>query len=569
MSSSNQPTTQIGGTFRDRLAAAVAQLSSDTPYSIELVVQDVVWKDDYTRIFQDYRGDLSGRFLGAVAVALRQGMDVDREKANVILSLVLSEQRSDGSFGPAIPAMAKDHGAAWGHGRLLDDLLDSRDWVREEDAAALESAIARLTGYLIVSAPAWERWLRDTAGRKFLLDPLSMVRPLARQARTDSRAGEAARLLIAAAPQDNSGLHMHGYLLFLRGVLCIANDDRDATLLERVVHETAAVASRFLLPSGSTLESLSEPWDVNTEGCGTADWVMLNLELYRATDDADYLERGMNAGYNGLLHSQAPSGHFGCETLMEHGEILVRDYAPEAWWCCTFHGIEALGAIADTVALTVNGALSLEAPLSARVLDAAGKLALEVSGGYPFTETVTIVPGPAVAVETLRVRVPRSSTVRGISVEGTTARTVMDGEYLVLDNVLPGRRIEILLNNHVWFHVDGDVQVPPFGNTTAAAPDYSRSRTAAHWGALLLVASVLDNDPEDVLRSQRLVSPREQLSLESDGDCFLVEAIGYDSFATTLRLCPIGGPIERNARTVRASFGGFLFEKAVVHSLEH
>ncbi|KQP56903.1 hypothetical protein [Agreia sp. Leaf283] len=555
------------GILRERLRLATAQLGSSTPYSDDLVVQDVEHRPGAHRLFQDYRGDLSGRYLGAVAVAYRERLPVDLDKAHRILDRVIAAQNPDGSFGsPALPALARDHGAAWGHGRLLDGLLSSASWVSAERADRLGDAIDRLAGHAVASAAGWVDWLSREPSRKFLLDPLSLVRPLARFAalRGDDRAMDAARRLVEAAPAIVDRLHLHGYLLFLRGRLEVAVARDDCSEVDAVCKQADEVAARFLLPSGSALESLSTPWDINTEGCGTADWVMLCLELAEATGLDRFRERAWLAGLNGLAHAQQASGHFGCETLVGDGPLLALDYAPEAWWCCTFHGIEALGALSRSLArVDASGGLVVNQPLDAVVESADGDVLLEVAGGYPFGDRVELRAGAALPQGSgLRLRIPESVTV-----SFSTGR--LEAGWLILDALDPNSVVVVEVSPALWFDVAGTASTPPFGNTTSGAPELGETRVTLFLGQLAYAANAHENDAEDLVRARTLVLDPSHPVLQR-GDAtgeYAVRVAGRNEFGTTVRLAPlVTSELARNSRMTRLGFAGIVAEHSGAHA---
>lgn len=566
-------TVRLGGPLGAHLAAAVDQLSRSTPYSIDLIVQDVRWAAGAQRLFQDYRGDLSGRYLDAVCVAHAENLPVDRDKAEAVLREILRCQTPDGFFGPPMPAIQIDHGSAWGHGRLLDGLLAARDWAPESLHDPTHRAATALVEAICRRADDWAGWVRAAAGQKFQLDPLSAVLPLARYAEREGAkpALAAARTLADALPTDPGNVHMHGYLLALRGLLEIGRLDGADEVIEQVLDRVDRVAAHHLLPHGGVLESLRVPWDANTEGCGIADWVMLNLRLYAITGAARHLDRAALAAFNALLHIQRPSGHFGCETLYGNDGLLVSDYAPEAWWCCTFHGIRALRSLAEHATTLDDDAVRVDLPIDLTRLDSAGAPVLVVRGGYPYSDIVTISAGPAFPRhERLRVRVPPTATIADVMVADRRLAdaSAADG-WLHVDAVRPGTEVSIRLEQHDWFAVGGRAVLAPYENTTAAPPDFAEDRCALFHGPLLVAAHARDNDLEDVLRARYIVHPPDQSRLQRDDTGHItVIAIGHDTFRTTLRLRPLADHDRvRNDRPVRISFAGLLYAERTLHGI--
>ncbi|WP_083459784.1 beta-L-arabinofuranosidase domain-containing protein [Jiangella muralis] len=554
------------GSLRAHLGAAAAQLAASTPYSVELVAQDVRWDPGSPRLFQDYRGDLSGRYLDAVEAAVADGHPVDGAKSEAVLRAVLAAQQPDGFFGPPALALQVDQGAAWGHGRLLHGLLSARRWAA--DGAAVDAATALLADGIGARVPQWLRWVVAAGRQKFRLDPFSAVLPLALHAEASGAkpALVAARTLAEALPADADRAHMHGYLLALRGQLEVARLTGADDLLRDAQERADVVAQRYLLPHGGVTESLTLPWDANTEGCGIADWVMLNLRLYQLLDDPRYLDRAVVAAFNALLHTQRASGHFGCETLSGEDGVLLSDYAPEAWWCCTFHGLRALRHLVVHAVDADADVVRVHLPLALTARDGAGVPVLTVTGDYPYGDTVELTTGPGLRAAELHVRVPSTAGVRRLLVGGAPARASAADGWLRLAAPPPGTTVTVELAQHEWFDVDGEATVPPFANTTLPAPDLATARVAAFRGPLLLAASTADNPPDDVLRGRFLVHPREQRAFVHEAGGVRAATSGHDSFAADLTLAPLAGSDRsRHDRTVRTWFQGLLYARRTLH----
>lgn len=554
------------GSLRAHVGAAAAQLAASTPYSVELVTQDVCWDPGSPRLFQDYRGDLSGRYLDAVDAAVADGHPVDGGKAETILREVLAAQQADGFFGPPALALQVDQGAAWGHGRLLAGLLSARRWAA--DAAAVDAATALLAEGIGARVPQWLRWVAAAGLQKFRLDPFSAMLPLALHAEASGAkpALVAARTLAEALPADADRAHMHGYLLALRGQLEVARQTGADDLLRDVRERADVVARRYLLPHGGVTESLTLPWDANTEGCGIADWVMLNLRLYELLDDPRHLDRACVAAFNALLHTQRASGHFGCETLSGEDGVLMSDYAPEAWWCCTFHGLRALRHLVVHAVDADADAVRLHLPMALTATDGDGSPVLSVAGDYPYGDTVELTVGPGFRAAELHVRVPSTAGVGRLLVGGAPMPARAADGWIRLPAPSPGTTVVLELIQHEWFDVGGQPMVPPFANTTLPAPDLATERVAAFRGPLLLAASTADNPPDDVLRGRFLVHAREQRTLVHEAGGVRAATSGHDSFAADLALVPLAGPDRsRHDRTVRTWFQGLLYARRTLH----
>lgn len=560
----NKARTQLNGWLGSRFAAAVAQLDSETPYSDALVVQDVAWRDGEERLFQDYRGDLSGRYLDAVTAAVDSGRPVDLNKAGRILRTVLDCQQPDGSFGPPSPALELDHGSAWGHGRLLDGLISAQTWVAEPDRRDLELATERLAGLISTRAP---RWARATANEvhKFSLDPLSSILPLVRLA--DSATPKGADAYLAAAehltgslPDDPTGLHSHGFLLAVRGALALLEHRPDAELEERLLRHVDLVERTSVLEHGGVLEHVGLADQDNTEACATADWIMLQLSLHERSGDIRHLETATRAVLNGLTHAQRPSGHFGCQTVAGDVGILVSDYAPSAWWCCTFHAIRALHEFAQALVRSSDGLLTVNVPVDLTAhID--GEAVLEVSGDYPMGDRVHVQALAPVA-ERVRLLVPETASVGG----PLPPATHVMGDGMVCEFDAGHQNVEVPLRSHDWAQVGGRSLLPPFTNTTR--PETAPPGRVTVWhGPFLLAAHSANNSADDLLRADAAVWPAARRTLDWDGEGVHLRVCGFDTFDTALRLTPLarGDAVQHDA-PVRVSFRRLLHRPRRVHN---
>ena len=122
-------------------------MAGDSPaYSEEFLLADV--RPEPVRRFTEYSGDLSGRYIGALATAARAdgktfpGLDALVEK-------VIALQKPDGYFGSAFhydkPTDA-DLALLWGNGRLLVGLLE---YYRLKPMPQVLAACGRLGDWLV------------------------------------------------------------------------------------------------------------------------------------------------------------------------------------------------------------------------------------------------------------------------------------------------------------------------------------------------------------------------------------------------------------------------------------
>ena len=73
------------------------------------------------------------------------------------------------------------------------------------------------------------------------------------------------------------------------------------------------------------------------------------MELWKHTQNQDYLEQAQLIWFNALGHAQRSNGGFGCDNCPgADGEVELKFKVKEAHWCCTMRGAEGLFRINET-----------------------------------------------------------------------------------------------------------------------------------------------------------------------------------------------------------------------------
>lgn len=341
------------------------QHGSSPEYTEEFVLADV--RPTPERRFTEFSGDVSGRYIGALATAARV-FGTDAPQLDGLVDKVIALQKPDGYFGAAFhyDAMTDaDMALLWGNGRLLVGLLEY--WQLRKKPEVLAASV-RLGNFLVRIGPrmlspemraqfgaqhfaaSYICWTQQTEGLALLYSATKdeRYRRLAEQ--------------IAAAIERRPGDHVHGYLTSLRGVMDLHAETGDAKLLQQCEAAWEDIsASKDLLITGGVPEGWS-PNNHRTEGCGEADWVRLNLALCKATGKERYRAMAERAIFNELAFNQYATGDFGHRVYTETG--LPAAGAVRAWWCCTLHGLRCFPDIQESVFQVKDGGLYYDLPLS-------------------------------------------------------------------------------------------------------------------------------------------------------------------------------------------------------------
>ena len=140
------------GELTERYDLSLARIGRGGPpfFSDAFVLADAA--PQHTRRFTEYNGDLSGRYIGAMAAAALHGQRKDPELDRLVHELV-ALQKPDGHFGDPFSATGLVQGdmlKLWGNGRMLVGLLD---YQRYNPSPAVLASARRLGEFLIGLAP--------------------------------------------------------------------------------------------------------------------------------------------------------------------------------------------------------------------------------------------------------------------------------------------------------------------------------------------------------------------------------------------------------------------------------
>jgi DUF1680 family protein len=313
------------GELAERIALSAGRLTRGKvpEFTHEFILADVALEPP--RRFNEYSGDLSGRYVEALSVLPPgEGADVDG-----LVHDILGHQRPDGRFGnPDLRYTAAEIGGLhmaqlWGNGRLLLGLVQHH--AVTGDPASLTGA-RRLADFLIgvrtqASDPTVVSRMVDQGAMGIicltqLTEPLVLLADLTGETRYLE---EARKIGGTLGPRGTQ--HAHGYLTTARGMVALAEATRDAALLGRVegLYEDLTASPDLLYLGGAPefFGGAREP--LRDEGCAVADFLRLSLMLHRATGQAAYLERAERCLLNHLYCNQFATGDFGHRTFFEQG----------------------------------------------------------------------------------------------------------------------------------------------------------------------------------------------------------------------------------------------------------
>ena len=353
----------LSGEFTQRINLSKERLTGskyNPEFTADFILADVDINPENPRRFDNYSGDLSGRFIEAFS------SDCHDHCSNLdeLVHKLITFQQPDGRFGDKnitykeVQIGADHMPLLWGNGRLLVGLLE---YYKQKKEDAVLSAAIRLGDFFLNTyrevTPAVMKKL-DGRGADGIICFTQYIEGLVllSQVSNDSRYAEAAGQIYPMITERGS-LHTHGYLTTLRGVLDLYEYDKDKQHLNYVVDAYSdLINSDDYTIYGSVKEYFGKTGE-RDEGCSTSDFIRLSLHLYRITEDISYLERAEYAMYNALYFNQYFTGDFGSHTVNNFG--AKSETIQAAWWCCTMAGLRVMQIIKNDYFVENKDALKI------------------------------------------------------------------------------------------------------------------------------------------------------------------------------------------------------------------
>jgi DUF1680 family protein len=497
-------------------------------FSPQFVLADVRLDPDWRRLYQEFSGDISGRYIEALSVMPPpDGL----ARLRPIVGQLLDCQREDGRFGdPALSftneAIGRDHMALlWGNGRLLVGLMAC--YRATGDQKVLEAA-RRLGDFLLrvrkhFSQPEVARWLATQGARGYvcftqLIEGLVMLGQKTEEA---AYLAEAKAIIPLLPPRGVQ--HSHGYLSTLRGALLLheATGDEEALRFVKDAYAELVDSPDYQSAFGGVLEFFGtenygvtrddikkladlDNKDPQDEGCAEADFLRLSLQLWRLTGKSEYLDRAERCLLNHFFFNQFYTGDFGHHILYENG-FRPSEQQGMAWWCCTMHGLRAFGDVVDSVVTKANDTarvnLFLEGTWSFGSLELTTKYVGPSRTGAGDIFRITLDKGSAEPIS-LAVRQPPWAESLGVSIDSRGVETTGgDDGYCVLQRPCrPGESVDVHLDYRVCLETRERKVIPlqSLGSEPVEA--------ALYYGPWLMCVHELD-DPLFVRRPWKFAPP--------------------------------------------------------------
>lgn len=433
------------GDLTDRFKLTLERVLHGEPphYSKDFLLADVIPKN--IRRFTNFSGDLSGRYIGALAAASYRNQQLATDLIPLVTQ-ILQHQNQDGHFGDPMgvnETTEDDMARLWGNGRMLIGLLEYYKATNHQPALA---AAKKIGGFLVevsprFNAPSLRRffldqkfavgyvcWTQNIEGLTALyrLDPDPRYLKLSEQ--------------MAERIERRKSQHSHGLLTSLRGLVDLSRITKNPSYLrqaEKMWQEI--ITSGNLLIHGAIPEAFL-PSIERDEGCSQADWIRLNLDLWRETRNMQYLAQAEKTLFNEFAVNQFSTGDFGHIKLRETG---IGSQMTRAWWCCTLHGLRTFPEVEQNVFRFDDEIIYYDLPVDGAFNFSGTKITANSSLQQDAKIILSVIQTQRSSTR-LAVRLPKWAKSVHISVKGEPQDVITIGNYVHIKNLMtPATEIQL------------------------------------------------------------------------------------------------------------------------------
>jgi hypothetical protein len=373
------------GELGSRYAAATYNVVTRTDrYSMETLASSASGRPG--ALWWDWPGDQIGRWFSVLHVAEGYGWTPAREQRRAGGEVIFPLQTKEGNFGPPGSATSDDVRVPSGNAFALRGLLDA--YSDSGDARYLEAA-RKLARYLEAVAPDWETRGEKGTLHEFYGHCLDGLVALYEQGRDQWALDLAERL----AKHAGRTPHTHHSLSLCRGLVDVARVTGKQEYLDRAEDYLSWCRDNRSV-TGGLPESM--PASAQDEGCGLADWVVVNLMMFEATGKERYLDDAEHTLVNHFFMNQFHTGGFG---HLAFSQEIVGGKEWQGWegqfgsenpGCCSLWGQWALGQVGRFIVTESDDTVSVNLYPSAEVLLAERGVRLKISSDFPRMSEATI-----------------------------------------------------------------------------------------------------------------------------------------------------------------------------------
>ncbi len=364
-------------------AAACNLLTRTDRYSLASFASSAEGKPG--SLWWDWPGDQIGRWLSVLHVAGGYGWTPAAWHRRVVLETALPLRTPDGRFGPTGSEPDKDVRLLSGNAFCVRGLMDA--YADTGDVQYLEAA-RQLGHYFQAHAEAWET-RRDGKLHEFYGHCIDGLVALYEQA------GDEWALALAERLASHAGRtpHTHHSLSLCRGLVDLARVTKKSQYLDTVA-DYLTWCREHRNVTGALPESM--PKSPQDEGCGLADWIVVNLMMCQATGQQLYVDEAEHTLVNHFALNQFHTGGFGHLLLTDE---IVGGKGWQGWegqfgsenpGCCSLWGHWALGQVGRFIVTESDDTVFVNLYPSATIALPQRGVRLEMTSDFPRMNSVKI-----------------------------------------------------------------------------------------------------------------------------------------------------------------------------------
>ena len=355
---------RLEGELGTRYQAAMVNLLTHTDrYPPESFAADAAGRPG--ALWWDWPGDQIGRFLSCLHVAEGYGWSEAAATREMIAEKALPLLNPEGNFGPAGSSASDDVRLISGNAFCLRGFVDAYE--DTHDKRFLEAA-EKMARYFEAKAPLWETRSKGILHEYYghCIDGFVRLYENTGQVWTLNLAK---RLAIHAGRTS----HTHHSLSMYRGIIDLARVSGDTAYL-KPVKDYLKWCRENQTVTGGLPEAM--PASYEDEGCGLADWIVVNLMMFELTGETRYFDDAEHTLVNHFFMNQFNTGGFGHLSFSQ--EIVggkgwqgwEHKYGSENPGCCSLWGQWGLGKVGqfivtekpDTIYINLYAAAEIEIP---------------------------------------------------------------------------------------------------------------------------------------------------------------------------------------------------------------
>lgn len=443
---------QLSGELGVRYMAAMCNiLNHSERYSLESFDADA--RSVPGALWWDWPGDQIGRWLSVVHVAEgSNGWPSAAAYRKAVADTVFPHQTQDGYFGKPGTLKSDDSRIPSGNAFCLRGMMDA--YADTHDPRYLESA-RKLAHYFETIAPIWETSqveIFDRSGQKQSFDVNNPHWDKREKGKLHEFYGHCIDGLVALYEQagDQFALdlakrlasrfartpHTHHTLSICRGLIDLARVTGDKQYLDKVEDYLAWCRENQLVTGGLPEAMPVSPQD---EGCGLADWIVVNLMMYQLTGEERYVDDAEHTLVNHFFMNQFHTGGFGHRTFSQEivgGKLWQGwdgQFGSENPGCCSFWGAWALGQLSQYVVTQTDNTISVNLYPTAEIKLPDRGVRLEISSDFPRMHMIHIrVECEKPQTFTMVLRIPPWSEFTKVKCEGVVVKTPINSRRVLI-----------------------------------------------------------------------------------------------------------------------------------------